>query len=95
MQKNTDLEVVVVAMVVHHNLEFWQKLIGTNVMIFRVYQFVLRDHHNPWESNMSHKLYAQAGNAAKRALKHRPGNDENGRTSYSEDVDLLCRGGVQ
>jgi len=28
---------------------------------------------------MSHKLYAQTGNAAKRALEYRPGNDENGR----------------
>jgi hypothetical protein len=31
---------------------------------------------------MSHKLYAQTGNAAKRALEHRPANDEGGRWAY-------------
>ena len=54
---------------------------------FDVYQLVLRDHHYPWESSMSRKLYTQTGNAAKRALELRPANDENG--SLSEECRLM------
>jgi len=35
---------------------------------------VAQHHQTP----MSNKLYTQTGSAAKNALKHRPGNDENG-----------------
>jgi hypothetical protein len=37
----------------------------------------VRDHHRH-STAMSNKLYTQPGTAAKRALEHRPENDENG-----------------
>lgn len=37
---------------------------------------------------MSNKLYTQLGTAAKRALEHRPANDENGTSQY-KSVELM------
>ena len=42
---------------------------------------------------MSHKLYTQLGTNAKRALEHRPGNDEDGKF-VAECGEVIGRRGV-